>query len=867
MDGKARVRMQKREGAVLELGVSWPGGEGGAQPLDLIAFFLEVLSQAREHRRAQLFSSWDSEGEEEEPDPQFALDSRLRTVAASSLTDPKWLAATAPEYIAKVARQAVPTVEASSAQQVFRVTLGDASFGDACEPGLQFAVDSCLPVRRAAPPPNAASRRRTGPGSTTPTRQRSSTPDRPSARQPSVERLARLAQSTDHTELSRRSSERELHVLAARSVHKTKLSKEQAAERVAKMEAWESSRRRKLDDARARKKFAEEEEEASFAPQQFARNNILLSERDVSDVVGRLATPKRSRQAVKHSSNGRKGEVGGESNAAWSRGLRGRPAESKGRAVAEVRSRKKKGGGPGQCLSDEAPTVAALSSTGDQPHVAVPGLGEPGDSSFSTTGDGTADISIFDKLTDSSAYTGTHKKRFDKSGRGRGKVGRTTAADTVADMSQIIRTSSASMPTRTRARATRTSPRGRATTVSPRDSAAPRVEGPSAHTKRKSSPGTSRGRRAQSAGAAGLGPRAQRTGLSQNPDRFHLSTDAVTMRARVQAAELSAAAAVEAEAALRVDMQHEIASLAQEMQALMNRLRQSEQDLEAERAERRRLELELKQRGEAVSLAACSDTMTKQGASGRAAENGSGAAMGAAEGADRTDIIGLLGMAARDESLECWLERLGIEQYSEALRDHGAISVASLADMGSGALGELLAECEVKRGHVKKIEKGLEAHREFEKHRDGETQRETQRQSEACLSTEQRPPRDVRRLNRQLEGTIAAMDELREIKEECPLRTINNYGTFICTYICMQMSVYTNITCVLCGAGTKAMPKRLTRWKASSCTRKRPGMTLPIISSCDSRSSRDQSAAADRYIGQCEKMHRAPTVRRPWSRR
>ena len=75
------------------------------------------------------------------------------------------------------------------------------------------------------------------------------------------------------------------------------------------------------------------------------------------------------------------------------------------------------------------------------------------------------------------------------------------------------------------------------------------------------------------------------------------------MRARVQAAELSAAAAVEAEAALRVDMQHEIATLAQEMQALMNRLRQSEQDLEAERAERWRLELELKQRGDTVSLA------------------------------------------------------------------------------------------------------------------------------------------------------------------------------------------------------------------------------------------------------------------------
>lgn len=296
----------------------------------------------------------------------------------------------------------------------------------------------------------------------------------------------------------------------------------------------------------------------------------------------------------------------------------------------------------------------------------------------------------------------------------------------------------------------------------PRDSAAPRAKALNVHAKRKSSPG--RGRRAQSAGAAGLAPRVNRTGLSQDPDRLHLS-DAATMRARVQAAELQAAAAMEAEASLRVDMQREIASLAQEMQTLMNRLRQSEQDLDAERAERRRLELVLQQRGGTASLGECSDTNTKQDGSGDTVVNGSGPTMDdAAEVCP--DIIGLAGMAARDESLERWLERLGIEQYSEVLRDHGAISVASLADMGSGALSELLVECEIKRGHMKKIEKGLEAHREFENHRDMKRQRETQRQSEACLSTEQRPPRDIRRLNRQLEGTIAAMDELREIKEE-----------------------------------------------------------------------------------------------------
>ncbi len=34
-------------------------------------------------------------------------------------------------------------------------------------------------------------------------------------------------------------------------------------------------------------------------------------------------------------------------------------------------------------------------------------------------------MSIFDRLTDSSQYTGTHKHRFDETGKGRGKAGRT----------------------------------------------------------------------------------------------------------------------------------------------------------------------------------------------------------------------------------------------------------------------------------------------------------------------------------------------------------------------------------------------------------------------------------------------------------
>jgi hypothetical protein len=52
---------------------------------------------------------------------------------------------------------------------------------------------------------------------------------------------------------------------------------------------------------------------------------------------------------------------------------------------------------------------------------------------------------IFDKLTDPSLYTGAHKQRFDKDGRGRGLAGRDAASGIeygggkVGDLSQILR--------------------------------------------------------------------------------------------------------------------------------------------------------------------------------------------------------------------------------------------------------------------------------------------------------------------------------------------------------------------------------------------------------------------------------------------
>jgi len=45
--------------------------------------------------------------------------------------------------------------------------------------------------------------------------------------------------------------------------------------------------------------------------------------------------------------------------------------------------------------------------------------------------------SIFDKLTDTSLYTGAHKARFDKNGKGKGASGR-RSTDKVSDLSQLV---------------------------------------------------------------------------------------------------------------------------------------------------------------------------------------------------------------------------------------------------------------------------------------------------------------------------------------------------------------------------------------------------------------------------------------------
>ena len=63
--------------------------------------------------------------------------------------------------------------------------------------------------------------------------------------------------------------------------------------------------------------------------------------------------------------------------------------------------------------------------------------------STTTRGTGRSTGSVFDKLTDHTQFTGAHKARFDASGRGRGKVGRTERheawADPKAGLGSIVR--------------------------------------------------------------------------------------------------------------------------------------------------------------------------------------------------------------------------------------------------------------------------------------------------------------------------------------------------------------------------------------------------------------------------------------------
>ncbi|KAL0237115.1 hypothetical protein PCE1_000512 [Barthelona sp. PCE] len=48
--------------------------------------------------------------------------------------------------------------------------------------------------------------------------------------------------------------------------------------------------------------------------------------------------------------------------------------------------------------------------------------------------------SVFSRLTDHKTYNSTHKHRFDRSGKGRGKIGRVTENGAVHHLSQITRT-------------------------------------------------------------------------------------------------------------------------------------------------------------------------------------------------------------------------------------------------------------------------------------------------------------------------------------------------------------------------------------------------------------------------------------------
>eukprot|EP00771_Trimastix_marina_P000456 gnl/Trimastix_PCT/1477.p1 GENE.gnl/Trimastix_PCT/1477~~gnl/Trimastix_PCT/1477.p1 ORF type:complete len:193 (+),score=24.04 gnl/Trimastix_PCT/1477:82-660(+) len=83
-----------------------------------------------------------------------------------------------------------------------------------------------------------------------------------------------------------------------------------------------------------------------------------------------------------------------------------------------------------------SPTAAAAGSTAKPTnHAAAMGTG-----AFKATRPQIKKGSIFDRLTDSSRYTGTHQHRFDAGGRGRGRAGRDTGIDSQThDLSQMTR--------------------------------------------------------------------------------------------------------------------------------------------------------------------------------------------------------------------------------------------------------------------------------------------------------------------------------------------------------------------------------------------------------------------------------------------
>ena len=111
-------------------------------------------------------------------------------------------------------------------------------------------------------------------------------------------------------------------------------------------------------------------------------------------------------------------------------------------------------------------------------------------------------------------------------------------------------------------------------------------------------------------------------------------------------------------------------------------------------------------------------------------------------------------------SLERWLEELCVERYAEGLREHGVISVTSMAEMSADDLTGLLTACAVKKGHQKKISKALALALAAHDEQEEVAAPSTGDDQSAGESLPELAPRDIRRLNWQLEGAQRELDEL-----------------------------------------------------------------------------------------------------------
>eukprot|EP00766_Chilomastix_caulleryi_P000369 gnl/Chilomastix_caulleri/1358.p1 GENE.gnl/Chilomastix_caulleri/1358~~gnl/Chilomastix_caulleri/1358.p1 ORF type:complete len:181 (-),score=45.53 gnl/Chilomastix_caulleri/1358:19-561(-) len=86
---------------------------------------------------------------------------------------------------------------------------------------------------------------------------------------------------------------------------------------------------------------------------------------------------------------------------------------------------------------NKGPTT--LGSAGTPAAKSSPRPAATSEATTKTTPRKTSGSSIYDRLTDSSTYTGAHKHKFDESGHGLGKAGRDTGIDGINDLSQITR--------------------------------------------------------------------------------------------------------------------------------------------------------------------------------------------------------------------------------------------------------------------------------------------------------------------------------------------------------------------------------------------------------------------------------------------